>query len=72
MQETAYEPLILNVPLLGGFAGAEDRACNGEKTSTDDLIVVVEGDLPSPEPLNPTAGEQSPPKKRRTIRFAES
>jgi hypothetical protein len=72
MQETVYEPLILNIPLLGGAAGAEDIARNTETTSSsDDAIVVVESDPPLQEPQVPTTGEQPLLKKRRTIRFAE-
>jgi hypothetical protein len=71
MQDTAYEPLNLNVLLLGGLTEAEATSRSGEKTSTDNAIVVVEGEPPSKEPPAPTAVEQPLLKKRRTIRFAE-
>jgi hypothetical protein len=71
MQEATYEPLILNIPLLGGFAGAVDTGHNTENMSTNDPIIVVEGDPQSQEPQAPTIGEQPLLKKRRTVRFAD-
>ncbi|KAH9981425.1 SNF2 family N-terminal domain-containing protein [Lactifluus volemus] len=71
MQETTYEPLILNIPLLGGFAGAVDTGRSTENMSTNDPIIVVEGDPQPQEPQAPTIGEQPLLKKRRTVRFAD-
>jgi hypothetical protein len=71
MQETTYDPLILDIPLLPGFARAEGTARNTENTSANDPIMVVESDPPSEEPQATTIGEQPPLKKRRTVRFAD-
>jgi hypothetical protein len=68
MEETAYEPLVLNVPLLGRSA---------EGTSRDpgpgiDTVVAVEDEQPSLlEARQPMIEEDPPLKKRRTIRFVE-
>jgi hypothetical protein len=68
MEETTYEPLVLNVPLLGRSA---------EGTSRDpgpglDTVVAVEDEQPSLlEARQPMTEEDPPLKKRRTIRFVE-
>jgi len=68
MQETAYEPLILNVPLLGGSTEGTSRS----PETMIDTDVAVEDDQPSTsEAQKSTTEEHLPLKKRRTIRFAE-
>ncbi len=68
MEEKAYEPVILNIPFLGGSA-AEAMSHNPESAS--DAIVAVEDERPSSE-ARETVTEESPPlKKIRTIKFAE-
>jgi hypothetical protein len=67
MQEKAYEPVILNIPLLGG--SAEGTSHDPEQAS--DPIVAVEDEQPSLEARGTTTEESPPLKKIRTIRFAE-
>jgi hypothetical protein len=68
MQEKAYEPVTLNIPLLGG--AAKETSHNPELAS--DAIVAVEGEQqPSLEARGTTTEESPPLKKTRTIRFAE-
>ena len=70
MQEATYEPLILDVPLLGRTADETSR--NAESVLVD-TAVTVEDEQPYslPEAQQPTIEEYPPLKKRRTIRFAE-
>ena len=72
MQETAYEPLILDVPLLGRNTNETSRKA---ESGPMDAVVTVEDEqsssLPSLEAQQPTIEEYPPLKKRRTIRFAE-
>ena len=68
MQENAYEPLVLNIPLLGG--SAEGTSHDHEPAS--DAIVTVEDTTEQPPSEARGTIEGSPPlKKVRTIRFAE-
>ena len=68
MEAKAYEPLMLNIPLLGGCA-AEGTSHDSEPAS--DAIVAVEDDSGQPS-LEGATEEGSPPSKKiRTIRFAE-
>jgi hypothetical protein len=68
IQEKAYEPVMLNIPLLGGSA-AEGTSHDPESAS--DAIVAVEDEQPYLEARGTTREESSPLKKIRTIRFAE-
>lgn len=72
MQETAYEPLILDVPLLGRNTNETSRKA---ESALMDTVVTVEDEqsssLPSLEAQQPTIEEYPPLKKKRTIRFAE-
>jgi len=71
MQETAYEPLTLDVPLLGRTT---DETSRKAESVLMDTAVTVEDEQPSsslPEAQQPTIEEYPPLKKRRTIRFAE-
>ena len=70
MQESAYEPLVLDVPLLGRTTDETSR--NAESVLVD-TVVAVEDEQPSSllEAPQPTIEEYPPLKKRRTIRFAE-
>jgi hypothetical protein len=67
MQEKAYEPLALDIPLLGG--STEGASHNPEPAS--DTIVAVEDEQPPLEAQGTTTGETSLSKKRRINRFAE-
>jgi hypothetical protein len=67
MQENAYEPLVLNIPLLGG--STEGTLHNPEPAL--DTIVAVEDEQPLLEPQGTITEESSPFKKKRSIRFAE-
>ena len=72
MQEAAYEPLILDVPLLGRNTNETSRKA---ESALMDTVVTVEDEqsssLPSLEAQQPTIEEYPPLKKKRTIRFAE-
>ena len=70
MQGTAYEPLTLNIPLLGALAGETSRNI---EVSADEIEGVDDGvDKPLEGRRGPTAAEEQPTlKKRRTIRFSE-
>jgi hypothetical protein len=72
MQGTAYEPLILGVPLLGRNTNETSRKA---ESALMDIVVTVEDEqsssLPSLEAQQPTIEEYPALKKRRTIRFAE-
>jgi len=67
MQEKAYEPVILNISLLGGFA----EATSHNPESASDTIVAVEDERPPSEAQGTSIEENPPTKKIRTIRFAE-
>lgn len=68
MQENAYEPVMLNIPLLRG--STEGTSYGPEPAS--DAIVAVEDTTEQPPPEAREAVEGSPPSKKvRTIRFAE-
>ena len=70
MQEKAYEPVILNIPLLGG--SAEGTSHDPAEPASDAIVAVEEDEQPSLESRRTTTLEESPPlKKIRTIRFAE-
>jgi hypothetical protein len=66
IQEKAYEPLILNIPLLGGSEGTSHDPAE----PASDAIVAVEDERPSLEARRTTIDEIPPLKKTRTIRFA--
>jgi len=69
MQEKAYEPVMLNISLLGGSA---EGTSHDPPEQASDPIVAVEDEQPSLEARGTTTAEESPPlKKIRTIRFAE-
>jgi hypothetical protein len=68
MQEAAYEPLILDVPLLGRIT---DETSRKVESVLMDTAVTVEDEQHSSEAQPPTIEEYPPLKKRRTIRFAE-
>jgi len=68
MQETAYEPLILNVPLL---AGSNEGTSRSPETMIDTDVAVEDDQPPTSEAQKSTTEEHLPLKKRRTIRFAE-
>jgi hypothetical protein len=67
IQDTAYEPLSLNIPLLGG---STNRTSSNPEEPAMDTVVTVEDEQPL-EGQDLTAEEQQLSKKRRTIRFAE-
>jgi hypothetical protein len=68
MQETAREPLVLNVPLLGRPA----KASLPNSKPEIDTVVTIEDERPSLlDARQPTTEEDPPSKKRRTIRFVE-
>ena len=68
MQEKAYEPLILDIPLLGGSTKRSPR----NPGPASDTIVAVEDELsPLEAPGTSTEGRSPPSKKSRSIRFAE-
>jgi hypothetical protein len=68
MQETACEPLVLNVPLLGRSTKGTSR----DPKSVMDMVVTIEDERPSQlDARQPTTEEDLPLKKRRTIRFVE-
>ena len=70
IQEKAYEPLMLNIPLLGGSESAEGTSHDPEPAS--DAIVAVEDQQSSLEARGTSSTEEKPPSKKiRTIRFAE-
>jgi hypothetical protein len=64
MQEKEYEPLTLDIPLLGGSTGTSHEPASG-------TIVSVEDEQPALEAQGTTAEENVPFKKSRSIRFAE-
>lgn len=70
MQETAYEPLIFDVPLLGRSTDETSRKAEAVLMGA---VVTIEDEHPSSllEAQQPTIEEYPPLKKRRTIRFAE-
>jgi hypothetical protein len=70
MQEKAYEPVMLNIPLLGGSA---EGTSHDPGPATSDAIVAVEEEHEqlSLDARGTTAVESPPSKKIRTIRFAE-
>jgi len=67
MQETVYEPLILNIPLLGRTTDETSR----DPEPAINMDVAVEDDQRTVEAQEPTTEEQLPFKKRRIIRFVE-
>jgi hypothetical protein len=68
MQETACEPLALNVPLLGRSA----KGTSPNPKPVTDMVVTIEDERPSLlDARQPTTEEDPPSKKRRTIRFVE-
>jgi hypothetical protein len=67
MQEKEYEPLTLDISLLGG--STEGTSHNPEPAS--DTIVAVEDEQPTLEAQGTIAEETVPFKKIRSIRFAE-
>jgi hypothetical protein len=68
MQDTAYEPLTLNIPLLG--RPAEEASHNSEPI-VDSIVTEMDERASLPEVRQPTTEEDPPFKKRRTIRFVE-
>ena len=73
MQETAYEPLTLNIPLLG--RSTEEISRDPEPAIDTDVAVEDEDEdeqrAVEAQLEEPTTEEQLPFKKRRVIRFAE-
>jgi len=71
MQETTYEPLFLNIPLLG--RSTEETSRGPEPTINTDVAVEDEDEQRTVEAQLevPTTEEQLPFKKRRIISFAE-
>jgi hypothetical protein len=71
MQEKAYEPLILDIPLLGGSTGGTSR---NPGPSLETIVIIDDEHHPS-EQLEAqgtsTEGRSPPLKKARSIRFAE-
>lgn len=67
MQEKAYEPLILDIPLLGG--STEGTLRNPEAAS--DTIEAVEDEHPLLNAQGTSTEARSPLKKLRSIRFAD-
>jgi hypothetical protein len=67
MQEKAYEPLILDIPLLGGSTEVTSR--NPEPVL--DTIVAVEDEHSALNAPGTSTEERSPLKKLRSIRFAD-
>lgn len=63
MQEMAYKPVVLNIPLLGGSTDDPEPA--------SDAVVAVDEEEPFLEARGTTREESPPSKKIRTIRFAE-
>jgi hypothetical protein len=71
IQEKAYEPVILNIPLLGGSAEGLGTSHDPVEPASDAIVAVEEDEQPFLEARG-TATDESPPlKKIRTIRFAE-
>ena len=68
IQEKAYEPVILNIPLLGG--SAEGTSHDPAEPASDAIVAVEEDEQPSLEARGTTTEEGPPLKKMRTIRFA--
>jgi len=66
MQEKTYEPLVLDIPLLGG--SSEGTSHNPDLAS--DTIVAVEDEQPSLEAQG-TMTEETLPSKKRSIRFVD-
>jgi hypothetical protein len=67
VQGAAYEPLTLNIPLLGALAGETSRNIEGSADETEGVRSVET----SSEERRPTTEDQLTLKKRRTIRFSE-
>ena len=67
VQGAAYEPLTLNIPLLGVLAGEAQRNIEGP---ADGIEGVRSAETFFEERL-PTTADQVTLKKRRTIRFSE-
>lgn len=68
MQGAAYEPLTLNIPLLGALAGEASRNI---ETSAEGIEDVPSGETSPKQRRGPTTEDQVTLKKRRTIRFLE-
>lgn len=68
MEEKAYEPVVLNIPLLGGSA---EETSHDPAELVSDAIVAVEDEQPFLEARGTTTEESPPLKKIRTIRFAD-
>jgi len=68
VQEAAYEPLTLNIPLLGTLAGETSR---NFEVSADEIDDAQSSETSTEKRLGPTTEEQLTLKKRRTIRFSE-
>ncbi|KAI9508447.1 P-loop containing nucleoside triphosphate hydrolase protein [Russula earlei] len=72
MEETAYEPLTLDIPLLGRTA-EETSPSRPPEPAMDAVVEAVQDEPPGTpdDAQGPTTTEQLPLKKRRIIRFAE-
>jgi len=68
VQGVAYEPLTLNIPLLGALAGEASRNI---EASGDESDGVHSGEASFEQQRGPTKEDQLASKKRRTIRFLE-
>ena len=68
VQGVTYEPLNLNIPLLGALAGEAPR--NIEETG-DESDGVHSGKASFEQQRGPMTEDQLTSKKRRTIRFLE-
>ena len=67
MQEKTYEPLVLDIPLLGG--SSEGTSHNPDLAS--DTIVAVEDEQPRLVEAQGTMTEETLPSKKRSIRFVD-
>jgi hypothetical protein len=70
MEEKAYEPVVLNIPLLGGSA-AEEISHDPAEPASDAIVAVEDDEQPSLEARGTATEENPPSKKIRTIRFAD-
>ena len=68
MQEKAYEPLVLDIPLLGGSTGGTSR---NPGPALETIVTVDDEHHPLEAPGTSTEGRSPPSKKSRFIRFAE-
>jgi hypothetical protein len=68
VQEAAYEPLTLNIPLLGTLAGETSR---NFEASADEIGGTHSSETSIEKRQGPTTEDQLTLKKRRTIRFSD-